>query len=79
MSLICHRVGSQPFQSALVSFCAMHSRKRFLPSLGQASQSQAGRDKGTGDDALDERAHRWAGMRIWKMPGNLLYGAISRP
>jgi superfamily II DNA helicase RecQ len=70
MSLICHRVGSQPFQSALVSFCAMHSRERLLPSLGQASQSQAGRDKGTGEDALDERARRRAGMRMWKMPGN---------
>ena len=70
MSLICHRVGSRPFQSALVSFCAMHSRERLHESRGRASQSQARRHRGTGDDALDETVRRRAEMRMWKMPGN---------
>lgn len=70
MSLICHSVSSRPFQSALVSFCAMHSREGLRESRGQASQSQARRHQGTADEALDEAVRRRAEMRMWKMPGN---------
>ena len=70
MTLICDDVGSGLFRSAVISYCAMHSRERVHGGGGRASQGRAARRKGTGDDDEDEAQRRRAALGVWKSPGN---------
>jgi hypothetical protein len=46
MALICHRVGSTPFRSPVLSFCAMLSRKVYKQRSSSAISSRAPRTQG---------------------------------
>lgn len=55
MALICQTVGSRPFRSAVLSFCAMLSRKKALAPRGASDK---------GDDGQQRK------RCIWHEPGN---------
>ena len=70
IALICDNVGSHLFRSAVVSYCAMHSRERLRGSQERRLVSRAARQRGTGDNNEDETRRRQAALGGWKSPGN---------
>ncbi|KAL7917060.1 hypothetical protein ACQKWADRAFT_326670 [Trichoderma austrokoningii] len=71
MSLICQSVGSVPFRSPVISFCAMLSRKGLkVPVWSKAGGGAGDYKKGTGNDEADEAARRRRRLGGWKDPGN---------
>jgi superfamily II DNA or RNA helicase len=73
LALICHTVGARPYRSAVVSFCAMHSRQK-LSSRGSSHRAallQQGKTGGTGDEEEDRRTRRQPSQKTtWKAAGN---------
>ncbi|KAH6959554.1 hypothetical protein BKA56DRAFT_449155, partial [Ilyonectria sp. MPI-CAGE-AT-0026] len=66
VALICHSVGSVPFRSPVISFCAMLSRRKLKSKGGDDRNNRAG----TGNDELDEAARRRKKLGGWADPGN---------
>lgn len=67
MGLICHTVGSVPFRSPVLSFCAMRSRKVYGGT--KAGGRGATRTNRAGDDRPAAAATP-AAEGVWEDPGN---------
>lgn len=67
LALIGQTVGSKPFQSPLLSYCAMHARSRLRTA---ANRARGESKRGTGNDEADEATRRRAEQAAWKEPGN---------
>lgn len=72
--LICHTVGSSHFQSPVLSFCAMTSRTAAYNGREDNQSRRKARQKGNGDDDLDEAARRQSQIGGWQDPGNYSSG-----
>lgn len=70
MALICHTVGSKPFRSPIISYCAIYSRERIKKSGDSARRRKMEKEKGTSNDEEDETARRRRELGSWKVPGN---------
>ena len=69
MRLICHTVGSQPFQSPVLSFYAMLSRTRAHAGGKAKAWAEASR-VGSGDTGQDEALRKRLAIGGWHEPGN---------
>jgi superfamily II DNA or RNA helicase len=69
MHLICHTVRGQPFQSPVLSFCAMLSRAKVNTRSKDKRRAELER-KGTGDDVQDEAVRQRKALGCWHDPGN---------